>query len=154
MIMVQDTREQKELDFSKIEGVEKVEKMTLPYGDYTAIVHGRPVPVLFERKGLGDLFGTMTSGYDRFKAEMDRAKVSNMKLILIVEGTYGDVEAGYAHSKYPGTAMIKKLHTLRSKYDLETIFCESRRVMAKTIAGFFYSIERNWTAEQLEDAPF
>ena len=62
MILICDTREQKCLDFKGIEGIEKIENMALAFGDYSAIVHGRPAPIIFERKGISDLFGTMTSG--------------------------------------------------------------------------------------------
>jgi ERCC4-type nuclease len=146
MIIVQDTREQLELDFSGIEGVDKVERMGLSYGDYTAIVHGRPVPIFFERKGLSDLFGTMTSGYERYKKEMQRAKDDNVKLILIVEGTYTDVWNGIEHSQFDGKSMMKKLATLYVKYDHEYVLCESRRVMARRIADTFLAVERNYVA--------
>lgn len=146
MILVCDTREQKMLDFSGIEGVEKIEEMALSFGDYTAIVHGRPVPIVVERKGLGDLFGTMTSGYERFKKEMARAKESNMKLILAIEGTYSTVWEGIAHSQFDGQSMLKKLATLYVKYDLECWFCESRRVMARRICDTFAAVEKNYVS--------
>lgn len=145
MIMVQDSREQLELDFSGIEGVEKVEKVCLAYGDYTAIVHGKPVPLIFERKGLGDLFGTMGKGYERFKREMERAKEQNVKLVLIIEGSYSDVWNGYERSQIEGPSMMKKLATLYTRYDLEYIFCESRRVMARRITDTFSAIERGYS---------
>lgn len=147
MILVCDTREQKMLDFSGIEGIEKIEELALAFGDYTAIVHERPVPIVFERKGISDLFGTMTSGYERFKKEMERAKTSNMKLIIIVEGSYTDVWNGIEHSQFSGESMIKKLHMLQVRHDIETVYCESRRVMARYIAGLFSAVERNWTKE-------
>lgn len=147
MIIIQDSREQAPLDFDGIEGVEKVERMGLAYGDYSAIVHEKPVPVIFERKGLVDLFGTMTSGYERFKREMVRAKEANVKLILIVEGSYTNVYGGIQYSQFSGESMIKKLHMMQVKYDLETVYCESRRVMARYIAGFFHAVERNWAKE-------
>lgn len=144
MVIVQDTREQLELDWSGIEGIEKVEVIGLPYGDYTAIVHGKPVPIYWERKSLNDLFGTMTSGYERFKKEMSRAKEANVELILCIEGTYTDVWDGVEYSQFPGPSMIQKLETLWAKYGLWTVFCESRRVMARTIAGKFSAVERNF----------
>ena len=147
MILLSDTREQKELDFSGIDGVEMVEKTTLPYGDYTALAHGHPIPIVFERKGISDLFGTMTSGYERFKREMERAKESSMKLILIIEGSYSSVWDGIPQSQFDGSSMMKKLATLYVKYDLEYIFCESRRVMARRIADTFLAVERNWKKE-------
>lgn len=135
MVIICDSREQKCLDFSGIDGIEKIETMGLAYGDYSSIVHGKPVPIVFERKGISDLFGTMTSGSDRFKREMERAKADNMKLILIIEGSYTDVFGGIEHSQFSGESMMKKLATLYVKYDLEYIFCESRRVMARRIVG-------------------
>lgn len=120
------------------------ETIGLPFGDYTAMVNGRQVPIAFERKGLGDLFGTMTSGYERWKKVMGKAKSAGFKLILITEGTYSDVEAGYSHSEFSGEAMVKKLETLAVKYDLEWWPCESRQVMAKRILGTFQAIERMW----------
>lgn len=148
MVIVQDSREQLELDWAGIEGVEKVEVIGLPYGDYTAIVHGKPVPIVFERKGFGDLWTTLASdNYDRFKREMERAKNDNIKLVLIIEGTYTDVWNGNEYSKYDGSSMLKKLATLYTKYDLEYVFCETRRVMARRIADTFYAIERQWSPE-------
>ena len=142
--MVQDSREQLELDFSGIEGVEKVEKMALSYGDYTAIVHGKPCPIVFERKGISDLFGTMTSGYDRYKKEMARAKADNVKLILIIEGSYSEVYQGFERSQFSGPSMMKKLAMMFVRHDQEYIFCESRRVMARRITDVFSAVERNY----------
>lgn len=142
MVIIADTREQRVLDFQGIEGVEKVEMGTLSFGDYTAIVNDKPCPIVWERKGLSDLFGTMTSGYLRFKKEMERAKESQMKLILIIEGSYTDVWQGIPHSQFDGDSMLKKLATLYVKYDLEYIFCESRRVMARRIVDTYSAIER------------
>ena len=121
--------------------------MCLSYGDYSAIVHGKPVPILFCRKGFSDLWGTFstTDGHRRFKAEMLRAKEANMKLILIIEGSYTDVWNGFERSTYDGGSMLKKLATLYTKYDLEYIFCESRRVMARRIADTYSAVERNYS---------
>lgn len=118
--------------------------MALSYGDYGAIVHGKVVPIIFERKGFSDLWGTMTSGYDRFKVEMERAKSDNVELILIIEGTYSDVWNGFERSQYDGASMLKKLATLYTKYGLNYIFCESRRVMARRICDTFSAIERGF----------
>lgn len=145
MIIVQDSREQKMLDFSGMEGVEKVETMALKYGDYNAILNGSPAPLFFERKGLSDLFGTMTSGYERYKKEMERAKTDGVKLILIIEGSYSDVWQGFERSAYSGQAMLKKLAMLYVRYDHEYIFCESRRVMARRIYDVYSAIERNYS---------
>ena len=124
--------------------MEKVEELALPYGDYGAVIHGKVCPLIFERKGFSDLWGTMTSGYDRFKLEMERANSDKIKLILIIEGSYTDVWNGFERSQYDGGSMLKKLATLYTRYDLEYIFTESRRVMARRIADTFYAIERGF----------
>lgn len=149
MIMVCDSREQRCLDFSGIEGIEKVETMALAYGDYTAIVHGSPVQICVERKNLQDLFGTMTSGYSRYKREMERARLADCKLILAIEGTYSDVWNGISQSQFDGQSMIKKLNTLYVKYDHEFWFCDNRRVMVRRISDLFLAIERNYVKENL-----
>lgn len=146
MIIVQDSREQLELDWSGIEGIERVEVIGLPYGDYTAIVHGKPVPIVFERKSFSDLWGTMstTDGHRLHKVKIEKAKNDNVKLILIIEGSYTDVWNGFERSQYDGGSMLKKLATLYVKYDHEYIFCESRRVMARRIVDTFAAIERTY----------
>lgn len=144
MVLIVDTREQKALDFKGIEGIEKIEDQCLPYGDYAAVVHDKFLPILVERKNMSDLFGTMTSGYDRFKKEMARAAEAKHKLILAVEGTYSEVYQGIEHSQFDGRSMVKKLAMLHAKYDLEVWYCETRRVMARRIVDLFWAIERHY----------
>ena len=147
-----DSREQNPLSFDKL-GVEKVEVAGLAFGDYSAIIHGKVVPIVFERKGISDLFGTLTAGHARFKREMERAREANFKLIVVIEGTYTDVWNGIPHSKMDGEQIIKILNTMYAKYDLEFWFCESRRVMARRIVDLYSAIERGYS-DGLENAPF
>ena len=144
LIMLTDSREQNPLSFDGMEDVGKCETIGLPFGDYTAMVDGRQIPVAFERKSLGDLYGTMTQGYLRFKKEMLKAKECGHKLILITEGTYSDVLEGYSHSEFSGEAMVKKLSTLAIKYDLEWWPCENRKVMRRRIVETFSAVQRMW----------
>ena len=144
LIILRDTKEQEVLSFDHCEGIDKVEDIGLLYGDYSAMIDGQQVPVFFERKAMGDLFSTMTHGYERFKKEMARAKGHGHKLILITEGTYSDVKEGYSHSEYSGESMVKKLHMLEVKYDLAWWPCESRRVMTERIYETFSAIKRMW----------
>jgi len=150
LVIIRDTREQDcengRLDFSGIEEVDKVEDMGLAYGDYTAIINEKSVPIIWERKSKSDLWGTLFSDeYQRFKRELARAKEANVKLILTIEGTYTDIWAGFEYSKFDGQAMMKKLATLYVKYDLEYVFNESRRVMARRIVDCYSAIQRNYS---------
>ena len=91
---------------------------------------------------MGDLFGTMTSGYSRFKKEMGRAKESGIDLILAVEGTLGDVLDGISHSQFSGDSMAQKLFTLQVRYGLQVVFCSNRLEMTRHITEYFEAIGR------------
>lgn len=147
LLILRDTRENLVLSFDHCEGVDAVEDICLPFGDYAgmigkdkdSLVH---LPFCWDRKGLGDLYSTMTHGYDRWKQCMARAKTANHKLILAVEGTYSDVAEGYSHSDFSGDAMMKKLSMLTIKYDLDVWYCESRKVMAQRIVDTLLAVDR------------
>lgn len=135
-----DSREQKRLVFKQ----EETEVRCLDVGDYGAEIDGKVAPIFFERKGLGDLYGTMTHGYLRFKEEMKRAEEAQVKLILVVEGSLETVLQGYEHSQFDGKSMIQKLSTLYVKYDLETYYMNSRDEMRRFIEETFRAVERCW----------
>ena len=145
MIIRIDSREQQKLDFSGIKEVEKVEVSGLNFGDYSATVGGKVIPIAWERKSLQDCFSTLTSGHARFKRELERAKKANFKLILMVEGTYTDVWKGCEYSQTDGPTLIKIMNTMYVKYDLEFKFCESRRVMARQIVDLASAVERSYS---------
>lgn len=143
LVLKIDSREQKPLEFK--EGVfEEVVVEGLPVGDYWAEIDGAEVPLCFERKGLGDLFGTMTGGYKRFKKELARAKEFDLKVVLVIEGSMMDVYRGYKHSRFSGESMLKKLAMLYVRYDLEYHFFNSRREMARYIEDVFSAVRRNY----------
>lgn len=117
-----------------------------PFGDYWLEVDGKEAPFVAERKGLGDLFGTMTQGYDRFKKAMQRASENKFTMVLLIEGSMREVGKGYEHSQFSGESMLKKLAMLRVRYDLESHFFNDRREMARWIEEHFSAIARNWKA--------
>ena len=123
---------------------DKYEVGCLAWGDYGLWIGDKQVPIVFERKGLGDLYGTMTSGYSRFKEEMKRCKDAGHHMVLAIEGTVQDVWQGYEHSQYSGEAMLKKLGMLRVRHDIEVQFFDSRRAMARWIEEVFAAVARNW----------
>lgn len=147
-VLTTDSREQLPLEFRP--GLfDKYEVGCLAFGDYGMFIdRGELIPVqapiVFERKGLGDLFGTMGKGYDRFKAEMERAKELKVHMMLTIEGSIQDVWKGYEHSSISGDTMLKKLAMLRVRYDLEVHFFNNRREMARFIEEIFLAIVRNY----------
>lgn len=141
--LIVDSREQKPLEFR--EGIfDKIEVEGMPVADYWCMVDEREVPLCFERKSLGDLFGTMTHGYERWKRQMKKAQDFGLQMILLIEGSMRDVGKGYEHSQFSGDSMLKKLAMLRVKYDLEYHFCNDRREMARHIEEMFSAVARNW----------
>lgn len=116
----------------------------MPVGDYWCELDGKEIPICFERKSLGDLFGTMGKGYPRFKKELARGKESGMAIILVIEGSIRDIAKGYKFSKIKGSSMLKKLAMLRVRYDLEFHFFNDRVEMARYIEEIFNAVQRDW----------
>ena len=138
-----DTREQLPLDFDFLEIVTETETQTMPVGDYGCeFKNGFIPPIVFERKSIPDLFGTLTQGYDRFKKELEKAKELDIKLIIIIEGSLFQVEWGIAHSRRDGLSVAKQLFTLWIKYGLLPVFCTNREEMAKYIVHYYSAIGR------------
>lgn len=99
---------------------------------------------MFERKNLGDLFGSLTSGYDRLRRCFERAKKANFKLVIAIEGTKERVLEGYKHSKRDPASIIKQLETIESKYGVAHMFFTSRIAMAQHIQSFYETEFRNY----------
>ena len=142
MVILIDTREQRPLKFA---AAIETRVVTVPVGDYwTEYANGSRPPVFFERKSLADLYGTMTSGYERFKREMQLAASNRWKLQIVCEVTLTDVRSGFDRSQFSGDSMIKKLMTLWVRHGLATTFCDGRAEAADFIEAAYESIERNW----------
>jgi ERCC4-type nuclease len=145
-----DTREQIPLEFMVDGNVSEVIRTKLPYGDYFGGWEDKSgqfvefFPVCFERKSLGDLYGTLGAGMERFKREIERAKEDGFKLIIIVEGCLTEVEKGYKHSSIKGESILKTLFTLWVKHDIPHILCNDRNDMMTTILHMFDAIGRNY----------
>lgn len=141
-----DTREQKELEFTP--GL-NIQKICLKFGDYGCEIETSKgewidIPIRFERKGFGDLFGTMGKGYERFKKEMERAQKANCRLFLLVEGSLKKVEKGYKYSKIPGITILRRLAMLEVRYGLHVHYFNDRGEMTKFIEEIYLAAIRNY----------
>lgn len=134
MKIIVDSREQRPLVF----GCDSIRKK-LHVGDYGAeFPAGTIYPVVFERKSIADLFGTLTQGYDRFRKEINRAEIAKTRLIIAVEGSKEKVLKGYPHSARDPESIIKQLETIKTKYGVEHMFFGNRPAMANHIHDFFF----------------
>ena len=143
MVIYVDTREQKPLEFSPNKVVEQVVRAKLPYGDYGCKNGGDRIPVVFERKSLGDLFGTLGKGYKRFRKEINRAIEDGVLLIIIIEVDLLKVKKGYKHSKMKGIGVVRTLMTLMTKHHIPFVCCKNRKEMELYISEFYYSWIKN-----------
>ena len=130
MKIIVDSREQDILDFP-FKQVSEIVVQKLDVGDYACEVDGKLLPIIFERKSKGDLFGTLGKGNKRFRKELQRAIDSDVKLVLIVECSLVSVLSGYTYkskgrkrtSKLKGSSVLKTMFTLWVKYGLFPVFC-------------------------------
>jgi genome maintenance exonuclease 1 len=98
-----DTREQMELRFQPVVGVEIVHQC-LKTGDYSATfnIQGKEVEssTICERKGFSDLWNSYTGdNYNRERCKFLRCKELGKTFILAVEGTTSDILKGYTYTK-------------------------------------------------------
>lgn len=143
--LIIDTRETLPLPFRKNKFITEIVHEKLDVGDYACVLNdGHFIPIIFDRKAFGDLYGTMTNGYDRFKKAIIRSQESNIQLFIIVEGSLTEVGEGYKYSKFKGLSMKYKLFTLWAKYGVQTIFCTSRQEMIVYITQFFIACEKQY----------
>ena len=137
MEIIIDSREQQPLEF-KHELLTGMVREKLDVGDYRGrYENGKESRIIIERKSIGDLFGTLTKGYKRFRKEIERAREADLCLILCVEGSYTKVSGGYKHSKRPAREIQEQLRTIWVKYGVTHTYCVSRAEMANYIVDTF-----------------
>jgi len=157
-VILCDTREQKRLEFAHPD-IAFTKKHKLEVGDYCIRFMDGSVPaVIFERKGIGDLFGTLTGDYDRFKAEIIRAKDSGITLILVIEGSFSKVMKGYKYFNprnpdtkvhMDGLRIIRILFSLYVRYGVIPVFCKDREEMQNYIVEYYLAIWRKKQGQKL-----
>ena len=108
LVIIQDTREQRPLDFTPFEGV-VVKVGTVWPGDYT--IEGWEKSIAFERKSVSDLIGTLKGGYvgrqsirryeSRFDLELEEFERHYDRAFVIVEPDPPDVIRRAAQSRPP-----------------------------------------------------
>lgn len=138
IIVLTDTRETNPIQFMREESIVGFRRTKLEVGDYQALFpDGSCSQTVFERKSIPDLWGTLTRGHDRFKKELQRAKESDIKLVLIVENSFSTILQGFDRSRYSGPSMAKRVWTFHHKHGLEIVFCNGRLDMANYMSWAF-----------------
>lgn len=140
MKIIIDSREQLPLRF-KHPYITEVIVRKLDVGDYGVVFEDGHSPLFFfDRKSIPDLFGTMGTGYDRFKKCILRSQETGSTLFIIIEGTLLDVFKGTKYSDIDGKSVVYKLFTLWLKYGVQPVFVKDRKEMAEYITQFFIAV--------------
>lgn len=124
--IIVDTREQdlhilKQLETMNIQYVRR----KLDYGDYSFEVGDISYEhkIVIERKGsLDEIIGNFTKGRERFRKEFERSK--GCRVVLMVEASMEQLEAGQYRSRMKPRELKSFLHTWCNKFQLELKFVE------------------------------
>jgi len=127
MTILTDTREQRPLWTDN--------RATLIVGDYTTEKLRKHFCI--ERKSLSDLYGTLTAGNQRFKAELFRAAWHRITLEVYVEGTKADFIAKKfpkgEERKFTSQGLERLIKTFERKYFLRFHWHSNRQTCKKAV---------------------
>lgn len=126
----------------------------LLFGDY--MDYNRPSIVIDRKQNIAELAKDCTREHDRFRAELERAKAANARLIILVEqNRYKDrdkwihVESiedimlwSSPHTTIRGEKVFRVLRAWMSKYDIDVLFCDKRQT-GRRILEIIYGENRN-----------
>lgn len=136
MIILVDTREQLPYWPSN--------RATLIVGDYTTKKLLGSFHI--ERKSLQDLYGTLTSGNNRFKYELFRAAYHSIKLEVYVEGSRADfINKNFPKGedrKFSTDGLDRLIKTFEKKYHLTFHWCKNRQHAKKLVMERLVTEER------------
>lgn len=130
-IVAVDTREQTPFTFEGFRAFSDDEKYpriitkrtTLKTGDYSII--GFEKKICVERKSKSDLFGSVTTGRDRFEREFQR--MSEMeRAALVCEASNASILAGLENSQIDGANVLRTFISWAGRYRVPCFFCTSR----------------------------
>lgn len=131
MVIITDTREQLNLDFTGFRDVE-VAHTKLDAGDYSVV--GYENQISFERKSVQDLVSTLIGGHERFLRELDRMKSYKEKYILIEHSPTILYQYCAKHGwEKKFNTIIQSLLAYAYHYQCRVRFCKDREDMAEYI---------------------
>ena len=139
-VIFQDTREQAPLEFENT-----TRREGLDFGDYRMAGS----QIFIERKSLGDAWGTLTGGYERFEREIIRAKAAGAYLVILVESPFESLETFplqrkvYGKIKIPVEFVYHNMRELMQKYDhIQFLFAKDREEASRIVQKLFSADEQ------------
>ncbi len=107
-VILIDTREQTPLPMTT-----GSQPATLCTGDYSIL--GLEDRFAVERKSIGDLIGSLTTGRERFTRELQRLRAYDFRRLLVI-GHEEEIKTGRYRSGASPTAMLHSLYSIEAKY--------------------------------------
>ena len=147
LCIIVDTREQRPLDFSAVEGV-RVERRKIWPGDYSIKAYSRMLAI--ERKSVSDLVGTMRNGYAGFAATSPKRfdcellglggiiHLGGRAFVLVEPDGLGQsareqINTGNYQAAIPPLCVRAFIAAIRNIYRIPLILAESRAQAAEII---------------------
>lgn len=134
-IIFTDTREQNPLDFDNT-----TRYKGMSFGDYRMAGSN----IYIERKSLGDAWGTLSGGFERFEREIIRAKEANAYLVILIESPFVSLEQFPEQRqvrgkiKIPVEFLYHNIRDLLQRYQhIQFLFVKNREEASRTIQKIF-----------------
>jgi hypothetical protein len=134
-----DTREATPLDFSCEKIIGK-----LDFGDYAP--HPNPHSIFVERKSLNDALGTLSGGFERFRAEMSRAQNLKCNVVIVIETEFGHLSSDQyirklRFTKVTSDFILKRIRDLLLEFPNIQIVCANDRKQAASLIEKMFKLE-------------
>lgn len=136
-----DTRESMPLDFSGEKIIGK-----LDFGDYAP--YPNPHSIFIERKSLTDALGTLSGGFDRFRAEMKRASELKCNVIVVIESEFGHLGSDsyikrLRFTKVTSEFILKRIRDLLLEFPNVQIVCANDRKQSANLIEKVFKLDHN-----------
>ena len=118
--IVIDTREQTPWHFP--EEAAQVSRGTINAGDYA--LRGDESKFAIERKSLDDFVGTVSSGWERFTAELDRMVLFPAQ-VVIVEGSFAEINHHQYNHPDVGPGFVTKQMAVLTLRGVSVLMCDN-----------------------------
>jgi hypothetical protein len=139
-VIFTDKREQNPLSFDN-----QTRYKSMSFGDYRTANSN----VYIERKALGDAWGSLSSGLERFEREIIRAKNAGAYLIVLVESPFNELAQFPYQRQVRGKIKMSVeciYHTIRmllQKYlNIQFLFCNNRDEASRLVEKIFSAGEQ------------
>lgn len=133
----------------------RYETSKLLFGDY--MDYSRPHIVIDRKQNIAELAKNCTREHERFRAELERAKVAGAQLVILVEqnryksgdewisvNDYTDLMLWSSpHTTIRGEKVFRVLASWVNKYNLSVMFCDKRQTGKKILQIIYGDVFEN-----------